>query len=429
MSIAFAITLLLFATAMIIGVPIWASILVASFPYFIMEDVPITAVTSIMVSGQITSFILLAFPLFSLAGSFMNSGNISSRIFNFANTNVGWMRGGLGQVNIVASLLFAGMSGSAVADISGLGRVELRGMREKGYDTEFSTGITLASSVLGPIIPPSTPMILYSVSSGVSVLSLFVGGVLPGLLIAAALMIKVYMTARKHNYAVEKVPTFREHLQSWRDVFLSLLTPVIILVGMFSGIVTPTEAAAVAVIYAFLLGKFIYRETTWRQVGHDIWESVVFCTNTYAIIAASMVFSFILTRENVGNSLVALVETMALPQIAVIFMLLLVVLFLGCIIEVSAMIILILPIIMPIVTAVDYPPVAFGVIFVLTSVMGILTPPFGLGLFMGSEISGLDFKATFRSVVPFITPLLIVIVLMVFFPMIVTFLPDLLLGK
>ncbi|MDR2391321.1 MAG: TRAP transporter large permease, partial [Planctomycetota bacterium] len=395
---------------------------------FILEEVPITAVTSIMVSGQMISFILLAFPLFSLAGTFMNSGNITGRIFNFANTNFGWMRGGLGQVNVVASLLFAGMSGSAIADISGLGRLEIKGMREKGYDIEFSAGITLASSVLGPIIPPSTPMILYSVSSGVSVLSLFIGGFVPGLLIAGFLMLKVWMIAKRHEYPMEKVPSLREHLQSWYDVFLSLLTPVIILFGMLAGVVTPTEAAAVAAVYAFLLGKFVYREISWAQAGRDVWESAVFCANIYAIIAASMVLSFILTRENVGNLLVGLVEAMALPQVAVIFMLLVVVLLLGCVIEVSAMIVLILPIIMPIVEAVGYPQVSFGVIFVLTSVLGILTPPFGLGLFMGSEISGLDFNRTFRSVLPFTPPLVIAIILMTIFPGIVTFLPEFLLG-
>jgi tripartite ATP-independent transporter DctM subunit len=381
-----------------------------------------------MVSGQMISFILLAFPLFSLAGTFMNSGNITGRIFNFANTNFGWMRGGLGQVNVVASLLFAGMSGSAIADISGLGRLEIKGMREKGYDIEFSAGITLASSVLGPIIPPSTPMILYSVSSGVSVLSLFIGGFVPGLLIAGFLMLKVWMIAKRHEYPMEKVPSLREHLQSWYDVFLSLLTPVIILFGMLAGVVTPTEAAAVAAVYAFLLGKFVYREISWAQAGRDVWESAVFCANIYAIIAASMVLSFILTRENVGNLLVGLVEAMALPQVAVIFMLLVVVLLLGCVIEVSAMIVLILPIIMPIVEAVGYPQVSFGVIFVLTSVLGILTPPFGLGLFMGSEISGLDFNRTFRSVLPFTPPLVIAIILMTIFPGIVTFLPEFLLG-
>ncbi|MDR1518708.1 MAG: TRAP transporter large permease [Planctomycetota bacterium] len=428
MSTAFLITMGVFVASMVIGVPIWVSILLASFPYFIMEEVPISAVTSVMVSGQITSFILLAFPLFSLAGTFMNSGNISRRIFDFANVNVGWMRGGLGQVNIVASLLFAGMSGSAIADISGLGRVELKGMREKGYDMEFSTGITLASSVLGPIIPPSTPMILYSVSSGVSVLSLFVGGFIPGLLIAAALMIRVYLIAKKRSYPVEKPPTLREHLKSWRDVSLSLLTPVIILAGMFAGIVTPTEAAAVAVIYSFLLGVFVYREMSWRRVWLDIRESAIFCTNTYAIIATSMVLSFIMTRENVGNALVHLVQAWELPRLAVIYMLLFIVLILGCFIEVSAMIILILPIIMPIVDAVDFSPLAFGVIFVLTSVLGILTPPFGLGLFVGAEISGLDFNRTFRAVLPFAPPLVIVIILMTIFPGIVTFLPELLLG-
>jgi tripartite ATP-independent transporter DctM subunit len=423
----FIITIVLMLLFMIANVPIWASIILACVPYFLITKIPIAVLASNMAGGGITSFILLAFPLFSLAGSFMNSGDISKRIFDFADTNAGWMRGGLGQVNILASLLFAGMSGSAIADISGLGRVEMKGMMEKGYDREFSTGITLASSVLGPIIPPSTPVILYSVSSGVSVLALFVGGFLPGFLIAGTLMVMVYFISLKRDYARRKFPTFKEIILSWKEAFFSLLTPVIILVGMFTGIVTPTEAAAVAVVYSAAVGLFIYKTMSFKSFIKDIRDTALFCANTYAIIAASMVLSFIFTRENIGIYLANLVVAAGLSQTLVIFLLLIIVLLLGCFIEVSAMIILIIPILLPIVQAVGYSTLAFGIIFVLTSVLGILTPPFGLGLFIGAEITGMEFWDVFKAVLPFFIPLVIAIILMVFFPQIVTVLPELLL--
>lgn len=426
MSFEAIITIVILVSLLLLSVPIWASIIIACIPYFLITKIPIAVLATTMASGSITSFILLAFPLFSLAGAFMNSGDISKRIFQFADTNVGWMRGGMGQVNIVSSLLFAGMSGSAVADISGLGRVEMKGMTQRGYDTEFSIGVTLAASVIGPIIPPSTPIILYSVTSGVSVLSLFIGGILPGLLIAGTLMIMVYIISRKRAYPRTKFPTFREHLKSWKEAFLALLTPVIILVGMFTGIVTPTEAATIAVVYSLLLGTVVYKNMTWKTAWRDLKDTALFCANIYAIIGASMVLSFVFTRENIGVYLAGLAVSAGLSPILIIFMLLLIVLFLGCFIEVSAMIFLILPILLPIVNAVGYSTLAFGIIFVLTSVLGILTPPFGLGLFIGAEISNLSYLKVFKAVGPFFIPLAITICLMVFFPQIVTFLPGLL---
>lgn len=427
MSSSFLICIILFVALMLARVPIWASCAGACAIYFLRTGVPLAALATYMVSGGITSFILLAFPLFSLAGTFMNSGNISRRIFEWADINFGWLTGGLGQVNIVASLIFAGMSGSATADISGLGRVEMMGMRQNGYDTEFSTGITLASSMLGPIIPPSTSMILYSVSSGVSVLSLFIGGIVPGLLIAGALMVMVYFVAKKKNYKKNKFPTLKEHLLSWKRAILSMFTPVIILLGMFTGIATPTEAAAIAVLYSLLIGVFVHKEISVKQIWLDLKSSALFVANIYAIVAASFVLSFIMTRENVGQTLANIVIASGASRIPVIFLLLVIVLIFGCFIEVSAMIILILPIISPIVQAVGYSELAFGLIFVLTSVMGVLTPPFGVGLFMGADISGMPFQKVFKSVAPFFIPLVSVVCILVFFPGLVTFLPNLLL--
>jgi TRAP-type C4-dicarboxylate transport system permease large subunit len=265
------------------------------------------------------------------------------------------------------------------------------------------------------------------VSSGVSVLALFVGGFLPGFLIAGTLMVMVYFISLKRDYARRKFPTFKEIILSWKEAFFSLLTPVIILVGMFTGIVTPTEAAAVAVVYSAAVGLFIYKTMSFKSFIKDIRDTALFCANTYAIIAASMVLSFIFTRENIGIYLANLVVAAGLSQTLVIFLLLIIVLLLGCFIEVSAMIILIIPILLPIVQAVGYSTLAFGIIFVLTSVLGILTPPFGLGLFIGAEITGMEFWDVFKAVLPFFIPLVIAIILMVFFPQIVTVLPELLL--
>ena len=378
MSTYFIICLILFILLMLMRVPIWCSCSLACVVYLLAEGVPLTALATTMCSGGITSFVLLAFPLFSLAGSFMNSGNISKKIFEWADVNFGWITGGLGQVNVVASFLFAGMSGSAVADISGLGRVEMMGMRENGYD-------------------------------------------------AISLMTMVFLFSKKKNYKKNAFPTFREHLQSWKSAILSMLTPVIILLGMFTGIVTPTEAAAIAVVYSLIIGAFVHRDINWKKFGRDMKNSAYFCSNIYAIIASSFVLSFIMTRENVGQFLANIVVASGAPQILVIFMLLVIVLIFGCFIEVSAMIVLILPILSPIVRAIGYPELAFGIIFVLTSVMGILTPPFGLGLFMGADISGLSFQKVFKSVAPFFIPLCLVIILLVIFPQLVTFLPNILL--
>jgi len=426
MSLSLSFALGSMAVLMLLGIPIWAAIIGACIPYLLVNGVPLVAITSIMAGGNITSYIILAFPLFALAGTLMNSGSVTNRLFDFSNITVGWVKGGLGHVNVLASMLFAGMSGSAIADISGLGKIEIKGMTDNGYDLEFSCGITLASSVLGPIIPPSTAAIIYCVIAGESVLKLFLGGFLPGILIAATLMIMVYIVAKNRNYATITRPTFMEWLRGWKPVFLSLLTPIILIMGMIGGIFTPTEAASIAVAYSIFLGTAVYKSLSLKQVLRDITGTAVFCAGIYAIIAASSLLSFVFTRENVGHKLVAFVLGLSMPPTAVILMILLIVLILGCFIDGTALMILLLPIVMPIITAIGYPVVAFGIIFILTTVMGILTPPFGLGLYIGAEITGLSFQATVKSVLPFLIPLCVSIVIMVYFPGIVTVIPSLL---
>ena len=426
MSISLILLLIILILLLILNVPVWAALVFSAIPYFIIENIPLTAIPSMMSTGQMTSFLLLAFPLFTLAGKIMNESGVTERIFDFANTNVGWIRGGLGHVNVLASMLFAGMSGSAIADISRLGNIEIQGMTKKGYDLEFSCGVTLASATIGPIIPPSAAIILYAVIAGESVAKLFIGGIIPGLLMGISLMVMIYFITKNKKYPLAKKPTILESLKSWKKVILPLLNPVIIVLGMTGGFFTPTEAAAVAVLYSVILGVFVYHKLTLKKLFSQIKETAVFCSSVYVLIAGALIISFILTRENIANTLVDTIMSINLPPAIIIFALSLITILLGCFVEVTALILLILPVMIPIIHALEVSTVFFGVVFIMSAILGILTPPFGLGLYVVSDMTGLSFKKTIKAVAPFLLPLFLVIVLLIVFPQIVTFLPNLL---
>ncbi|MDD3997193.1 MAG: TRAP transporter large permease [Sphaerochaetaceae bacterium] len=426
MSFSLILVIVLFLVFLFLRVPVWASMTTACISYLLINKIPLVSITTMMAGGGITSYVLLAFPLYSLAGNLMNRGSVGKRIFDFSTVNVGWIRGGLGHVNVLASMLFAGMSGTAIADISGLGAIEIKQMTDHGYDSEFSVGITIASSVVGPIIPPSTAAIVYCVIANQSVVDLFIGGFLPGLLIGLSLMVGIYIVSGKKNYEVTKRPTIIQFIKSWGPVLPSLLTPIIILLGMFGGIFTPTEAAGVAVIYTALLSIVIYRDITWKDFLIEIKNTAIFCAGIYLIIASASVFSFILTRENISASLLQAVMGSSLPPQVTILLICLVILFLGCFLDGTTVMILVLPIVMPIVKALQFDLIAFGIIVILSAVMGVMTPPFGLGLFIGSKITGLSFGKTTKATVPWLIPIAICIVLMVYFPQIVSVIPNLL---
>lgn len=426
MSGGLALVFGLIALLLLLNVPIWAALIFACIPYFLLNQVPLTILPTQMSTGTITSFLLLAFPLFTLAGRLMNTGGVTRRIFDFAEALIGWVPGGLGHVNVMASMIFAGMSGSAVADIGGLGAVEIKGMREKGYDDDFSAAITIASSTIGPIIPPSAPLVLYAVMANESVGRLFLAGILPGVVMGVALMLMVYVYSRNKNYPVSPRPTLAGLWRHGRSVLLPLLNPVIILSGMVGGIFTPTEAAAVAVAYALVLGKFVYRELTWGMIFADCRDTAKFCSSVYVIIGAALIFSTVLTRERVGDLLIEGIRSYAVGPTALVFALAALVLLLGCFVEVTAMFFLVLPVVMPLIEAMDISKVYFGVIFTITAVLGILTPPFGLGLFMVTGMTGIAFDRVVRATIPFLVPLAVSIIVLILFPGIVTFLPDLL---
>jgi tripartite ATP-independent transporter DctM subunit len=426
MSIGLAIVLILTITLFLLNVPIWVALVFASIPYFIINQVPLSAIPSYMSTGMMTSFVLIAFPLFTLSGRLLNASGITQRIFNFADINVGWIRGGLGHVNVAASMIFAGMSGSAVADLGALGQIEIKGMTDKGYDLEFSTGITLASSTIGPIIPPSTSVILYAVIANASVAKLFLGGIVPGVLMGITLMIMVYFMCKNRNYAVRKMGSLREWLIGLKDVSLALLSPVIMLVGILGGVFTPTEASAVLVAYAIFLGTVVYREMSWKSFVAELRETVKLVSNVYAILGGALIFGFILSRENAGSLLVSFIAAKQLSPLLVTSLIAVLVLFLGCFIEVTAMMMLILPVLMPVVRHVGIDVTYFGVLFIMAAVYGVMTPPFGLGLFIMSGMTGLSFKKTVRATVPFLIPLGVTLFLVILVPQFILFVPNLL---
>jgi tripartite ATP-independent transporter DctM subunit len=429
MSFPLILTIVLFLVFLLLRVPVWASMTTACIVYLMINGIPLVSITTMMAGGGITSYILLAFPLYSLAGNLMNRGSVGKRIFDFSNINVGWIRGGLGHVNILASMLFAGMSGTAIADISGIGAIEMKQMVEHGYDKEFSVGITISSSVVGPIIPPSTAAIVYCVIAGQSVVDLFVGGFIPGALIGLSLMISVFIISGKKNYEVTKRPTFKQHLKSWGPVIPSLMTPLIILSGMFGGIFTPTEAAGVAVVYTAFISIVVYKDITIRDLFVEIKNTAIFCAGIYLIIASASVFSFILTRENISNALLQAVMSSSLTPEVTILLILSAILLLGCFLDGTTVMILVLPIVIPIVKMLNYDLIAFGIVVILSAVMGIMTPPFGLGLFIGSKLIDLPFGRTVKAVLPWLIPIAICVVLMVYFPQIVSVLPNLIPNK
>ena len=420
--------LVLFAvmfTLLFLGIPIAVALGLASLAYIALEGLPDVLLIHRMIGG-VDSFPLLAIPFFILAGHLMNSGGITTRIFALARALVGWAPGGLGHVNIGASVIFAGMSGAAVADAGGLGNIEIRAMREAGYDTDFSVGVTAASSTIGPIIPPSLPLVIYGVLASVSIGQLFVAGLIPGLLLALALMVMVALYARRRGYPRDSRIDFCRIWVAFKAAFLPLLTPVIIVGGIVSGVFTPTEAAIAAVCYALFLGVFVYRSLGWRHIVRVSMDTIETSAAVLMIVASATVFAWILTANQVatllGDALLGLTES---PHILLLLMMAMV-LVIGLFMETIAAITILVPVLLPIAVEVGIDPVHLGILLILNLMLGLLTPPVGMVLFVLSDISGVSFERCVRATVPFLVPLVIVLLLIVFFPGIALWLPGLL---
>lgn len=412
-------------TMLLLGIPIAISLAGSCLLYVMMTGrVPDVVVVHRMVNG-IDSFPLLAIPFFILAGNLMNNGGITSRIFDFAKALMGWMRGGLGHVNVGASIVFSGMSGAAVADAGGLGTIEIKAMRDAGYDQEFAVGITAASSTIGPIIPPSLPMVIYGVMASVSVGQLFAAGLIPGLLMGVVLMVMITVLARRRGYPRDATFSIPVLWYTFRRAFLSLLTPLIIVGGIISGVFTPTEAAIAAVVYALFLGIVVYRILTWRRLLKVSMETIETTAVILLIVAGASIFAWIMTSNQVTQHVVGLLGPFADNPIALLIIINLVLIIVGCFMETIAAITILVPVLLPAVVAAGVDPVHFGVIMVLNLMIGLLTPPVGMVLYVLSRVSNISFEKCMRGTLPFLVPLVLALLLVTFIPAISLWLPTL----
>lgn len=416
-----------FIVLLVIGTPIAVSIGASAIIGCLWLEYPLMVIGQKMVSG-IDSFLLIAIPLFVLAGNLMNAGKITEKIFNFAKELVGWIPGGLGHANVVASIIFAGMSGSAAADAGGLGTIEMEAMTKNGYDKEFSAAITAASSVIGPIFPPSIPLIIYGSIASVSVSQLFMGGVVPGLLLGAALMILVFIMAIKRGYprTVFRVTAL---IKQFFASILSIITPLIILSGFTLGWFTPTEASSIAVGYALLIAIVVYRTMDWGTFKKCLLESALTSANTLFIIGSSTLFSYVLIKEGISTSIAGFLLGISSDPNVSLLIINIFLLILGMFMEPGAILTLMLPILIPIAHSLQLDMVHFGVVVVLNLMIGQVTPPFGVCLFIIGDVGKLELNKLYRAILPFLVPLIVTLLICTYVPRIVTWLPYSLIAK
>jgi tripartite ATP-independent transporter DctM subunit len=413
---------------MLLGTPIYVSLGISSLLHLLTGGFsPLTLAQRI--TNAANSFPLLAAPFFILMGNIMNTSGVTRRIFNFASVLVGWLRGGLGHANIVGSMIFAGMSGSAVADAGGLGTIEIQAMQEKGYDIDFSAAITAASATVGPIIPPSLPMIIYGVLADTSVGSLFIGGVVPGLLMGLSLMIMVAVYSRKRSYPKEPFPTPSRLWTAFREAFWALLAPIILFGGIVSGVFTPTEAAVVAAFYALILGLFIYREFKIKDLPRMIIMTMETNGVVLALVMTAVMFGWNLSVADIPQSLGRLLLNISTNPLVVLLVINLFLLFVGCFMEAIAAMMILIPILLPVSVKLGIDPIQFGVLIVLNLMIGTITPPVGIVLFVTANVAKISFERVMRATLPFLIPLMIVLLLITLVPEITTWLPGLMMKQ
>jgi tripartite ATP-independent transporter DctM subunit len=373
----------------------------------------------------IDSFALMAIPFFLLAAELMNRTGITDRIFHLANCLLGGVPGGLGYVNVGASMMFASMSGSAVADAVGLGRIEIKAMTQAGYDRAFSAAVTAASTTIAPIIPPSISLVIFGVTAGASIGGLFLGGLVPGILMGLAMMVVVYVHSRRHRYGAGTRASLRETGRAFVHAFLPLLTPVIVVGGIWGGIFTASEAGAFAVLYALILGVLVYRTIKMREIAEVLFDSAMASANILFIIAVSAAVGWVLTMHQVPMKLaVTILDWSPDPRV---FLLLLnvILLVLGCFMAAAPVIIMVTPIILPATTAMGIDPVHLGVMMVLNLMIGLITPPVGLCLFAVAEVAEINAFRLVRALAPFYVVLVVVLLVITLIPEVVLGLPRL----
>ena len=416
---ALAVWFIVFAAVFALGYPIAFGMLISSVLYLIISQIDLFTVMDIMIIQFENQFVLLSVPLFIFTAKVMNSSRLTDKLFDFAKVLVGPVKGGLGHVNVVASIIFAGMSGSEIADVAGLGAVEIKAMQDAGYDGPFACAVTCASATIGPIIPPSIPMIIYAMLSGSSVGYLFLGGVVPGLILGSSIMVLIVILAYRRNYPSGAWVTAREFVQILGRSIFVILAPAILLGGIYGGVFTPTEAAGVVGVYVLLLSLFVYRTLGLRGLYKVFVESVLSTGFVSFIVACSFIFGYVVAREEIPALITNGFVRLGLMNArwTVLLSLNLLFLLLGCFIDVSAILLIVVPIVLPLVKAAGIDIVHFGVVTVFNLMIALDTPPYGETTFITSAISGTPLPKVIREMIKFI-----------FFEMlalfIITYLPD-----
>ena len=410
---------------LLIGVPVFSSLLLSSFALILYKGTLPVLILAQRLPNTLDSFPLLAIPLFILAAEVMNRSGATQQIFRFANALVGHITGGLGHTNVVASMLFSGMSGSAVADASGLGMIEIKAMFDEGYDRAFSAAVTAASSTIGPIIPPSVPMVIYGVISGASIAELFLGGIVPGIIMGLSMMGLIAFISRKRNYRFRsKRPSSLELFRVFWQSLPALLLPAIILGGIWGGIFSPTEAAGVAVVYSLIIGLVLNREIKFHQIPTILFAAGSSTASIMLIVAAAGLYGWLVSVEQFPQALKEILLSVTDDPIKLMLIINVVLLVMGMFMELIAVLTIAVPVFLPVMTAVGIDPVYFGVIVVLNLMIGLLSPPFGLNIFIMQRISGVKFGSLVRELTPFIIILFGTLLLMVLFPELVMFVPN-----
>ena len=410
------------------GPAIYAAMGLAGFAFLALAGIPGIVIPQ-KVAMAANSFPLLAAPLFILMGNLMNTGGISVRIFAFAKALVGWMRGGLCQANILGSVIFAGMSGSAVADAAGLGTVEIEAMKREGYDAETAGAITAASATIGPIIPPSLPMIVYGVTAETSIGALFLAGVIPGLLMAGALMLMVRHLAIRRNLPSHPFAGGAALWRAFKGAFWALMAPVVLFGGLFSGVFTPTEAAAVAVVYALVLGLFVYREFRWSDLPKVILDTVETTGVVMALVMCASLIGYCISVSRLPQEFGATLTSLTTNPIVYLLIVNALLLAVGCFMEALAAMLVLIPILVPVAVKLGIDPVQFGLVFVLNLMIGTVTPPVGVVLYVTAKVAQVPFDRMVRAILPYLLPLFAVLSLVTFWPALSTYLPGLLMGR
>jgi tripartite ATP-independent transporter DctM subunit len=424
MNLALIVCLLIFVLIFILRIPIAPGMIAASAAYFLVKGGDSSLVVNQIINTYYTNYVIIAVPLFIFTANVMNSGKVTNMIYSFAHAVCGRMRGALGHVNILGSLIFAGMTGSAIADAAGLGKIEIEAMTDAGYEPAFACSLTASSATLGPTFPPSIPLVIYAMLSGTSVGALFLGGMIPAVVLSLALMIYVGIVAKKRNYPRGEKIKLREFLLSTLKSLPALLAPVILLVGIYAGVMTPTEAGAVAGLYAILISVFAYRAFGPKEFWKVIVNSVKDIGATSIMIGAAAIISYIVAREQIASNLGAWIISISENKYFFLFLTNVVILVLGMFIDTSTIQLIFVPILIPVARTLGIDLVHFGVVVTFNMMVGLCTPPFGMLLFITSGISGTPLKDIIREIMPQLVVMAIVLFLLTYLPQTVIFIPK-----